>query len=96
MFDYCHLRHTRYNIQYNLAKRLCTIISDAEILDLKELQVLLLQRHYPKELILHGITKALSLDRKKFLRVKTQNMKNEKCHTRTFQRIIHKVGKFTT
>ena len=78
MFDSCHPRHIRNNIPYNLARRLCTIISDAEILDtrLKELQVLLLQRHYPSKLILNGITKALSLDRKELLTVKTQNMKN--------------------
>ena len=58
MFDSCHPRHIRNNIPYNLARRLCTIISDAEILDtrLKELQVLLLQRHYPRKLILNGIT----------------------------------------
>nr|XP_022299146.1 uncharacterized protein LOC111107980 [Crassostrea virginica] len=78
MFDSCHPRHIRNNIPYNLARRLCTIISDAEILDtrLKELQVLLLQRHYPRKLILNGITKALSLDRKELLTVKTQNLKN--------------------
>ena len=77
MFNSCHLRHIRNNIPYNLARRLCTIISDAEILDtrIKELQVLL-QRHYPRKLILNGITTALSLDRKELLTVKTQSMKN--------------------
>ena len=61
----------------NLARRLCTIISDTEILDtrLKELQVLLLQRHSPRKLILNGITKTVYLDRKELLTVKTQNMK---------------------
>ena len=79
MFDSCHPRHTRNNIPYNLARRLCTI-SDEEILDtrLKKLQVLLLQKHFPRKLILNGITKALSLDRKELLTVKTQNMKNER------------------
>ena len=46
MFDYCHPRHTRYNIPYNSARRFCTITSDTEIRGtrLKELQILLLQR----------------------------------------------------
>ena len=58
----------------NLARRLCTIISDTRILDtrLKELQVLLLQRHSPRKLILNGITKTVYLDRKELLTVKTQ------------------------
>ena len=79
MFDSCHPRHTRNNTPYNLARRLSTI-SDEEILDtrLKKLQVLLLQKHFPRKLILNGITKALSLDRKELLTVKTQNMKNER------------------
>ena len=88
MFDSCHPRHTRNNIPYNLAGRLCTIMNDEEILAtrLQELQVLLLQIHYPKKLILNGITKALSLDRKVLLAVKH----------RTFQRTIHKIREFST
>ena len=78
MFASCHPTQTINNIPCNLARRLCTIISDTEILDtrLKELQVFLLQRHCPRKLILNGITKALSLDRKELLTMKTQNMKN--------------------
>ena len=43
MFDSYHPRHIRNNIPYNLARRPCTIIPDAKILDtcLKVLQVLL-------------------------------------------------------
>jgi hypothetical protein len=35
LFDSCHPKHTRNNIPYDLARRLCTIISDAEILDIQ-------------------------------------------------------------
>ena len=58
MFDSCRRRHNKNNIPYDLARRRCTIISDTGIL--KELQVLILQRHYPRKLIRSGITKVLS------------------------------------
>lgn len=76
LFDSCHPKHTRNNIPYNLARRLCTIISDAEILDIRlaELKSLLLQRHYPSELIENGITKAKSHERKDLLTVKNKSV----------------------
>ena len=53
MFVSCYPRHTRSNIPFNLARR--TVISDTEIIDtrLKELQGLLLQRHYSRKYDLH-------------------------------------------
>jgi hypothetical protein len=67
LFNSCHPKHTRYNIPYNLTRRLCTIISDAEILDIRhaQLKLLLLQRRYP--------SKAKSLERKNFLTVKSKS-----------------------
>jgi hypothetical protein len=35
LLDSCHPKHTRDNIPYNLARRLSTIKSDAEILDIQ-------------------------------------------------------------
>ena len=72
MFNSCHPKHTKNNIPYNLARRLCTIISDAEILNsrLAELQNALLQRRYPVQLIENGFNKAKSQERKDLLQVK--------------------------
>lgn len=78
LFDSSHPRHTRNNIPYNLARRLCTIISDTDMLDfrLTELQDLLLQRNYPTQLIQNGINKAKSHERKDLLLVKIKPVKN--------------------
>lgn len=69
IFDSCHPRHTRNNIPYNLARRLCTIISDTEILELRltKLQDLLFQRNYPIQLIQNGINNAKSHEREHLL-----------------------------
>lgn len=62
------------NIPYNLARRLCTITSDTEILDLRltEFQDLLLQRKYPIYLIQSGINKANCHERKRLQQVKNK------------------------
>ena len=63
-FNSCHPKHTRLNIPYNLARRLCTIISDRKIRDerLKELYDILMERKYPKTVIEMGIAKAKAID----------------------------------
>lgn len=78
LFNSCHPKHTRINIPYNLARRLCTIISDKQTLEVRltELQEVLLQRNYPKTLIQNGILKAKTHDRKELLKVKAKS-KNE-------------------
>ena len=78
MFDSCHPKHTKNNIPYNLARRLCTIISDSEILNsrLVELQNALLQRRYPAQLIKHGIDKAKSQKRQDLLKINSKNNQN--------------------
>ncbi len=62
-FSSCHPRHTKHNIPYSLARRLCTIIDDPvskkERLD--ELKSFLLARGYPVTLIDTGIQNALSI-----------------------------------
>ena len=75
LFDSCHPKHTRNNIPYNLARRLCTIISDTEILNIRlaELEKLLLQRRYPKKLIENGINKAKLHERKDLLKAKNKS-----------------------
>lgn len=55
-----HPRHIKNNIPFNLARRICTIVSDESIRDfrLNELEGFLSQRKYPKGLIKQGIKKA--------------------------------------
>ena len=62
-FFSCHPRHIKTNIPFNLARRVCTIVSDP-IKREKQLQVLnndLIRRHYPTKLIQSGINKARNI-----------------------------------
>jgi hypothetical protein len=60
MFNSCHPKHSKNNIPYNLARRLCT----SEILNSRSaelhVQNALLKRRYPVQLIKHRIDKAKS------------------------------------
>lgn len=55
-----HPRHIKNNIPFNLARRICTIVSDKKLKKqrLTELEGFLLKRKYPKGLIRQGIEKA--------------------------------------
>ena len=59
-FKSSHERHTKVNLPYSLARRICTIITDKDIreLRLKELEKSLLERGYPKQLIMEGTRRA--------------------------------------
>ena len=59
-FKSCHPSHTKRNIPYNLARRICTIVSEPATLKtrLTELSNFLLECNYPKSLIENGIRKA--------------------------------------
>ena len=61
-FKSCHPRHCKLNVPYNLARRICTIVSDPTTQDtrLSELRDMLLARKYPKSIIENGIEKAKS------------------------------------
>ena len=63
-FTSSHPRYTKINIPYNLARRICAIVDDEKVRNtrLKELQVMLLKRNYPKELVQTGISKAKTLN----------------------------------
>ena len=62
-FDSCHPRHTKTNIPYCEARRLCTIIDDTKLRDirLEEMKGFFLRRNYPKKLIDDGIRKACAI-----------------------------------
>ena len=59
-FRSCHPSHIKRNVPYNLARRLCTIVSETETLEIRlnELKSYLLKCNYPKTLIENGIKKA--------------------------------------
>ena len=63
-FDSCHPRHTKRNVPYNLARRICTIVSNEETREkrLRELESMLILRKYPKDLIKVGIQKACLIE----------------------------------
>ena len=62
-FRSCHPRATKFNIPYNLARRICTIVTEPSLRKyrLQEMKIDLLERGYPANLIDQGIEKANSL-----------------------------------
>ena len=63
MYTSCHPKHTKNNIPFNLARRICTIVSEENTVQqrLSELRQFLINRKYPLNLITKGIDKAKSL-----------------------------------
>ena len=61
-FSY-HPKHTKHNIAYTLARRICTIVKKESIWGkrLEELEVFLQKQNSPKEIIKKGIEKAETL-----------------------------------
>lgn len=59
-FRSCHPSHTKRNIPFSLARRICTIVINPElrILRLKELKTYLLRQDYPENLIDSAIRRA--------------------------------------
>ncbi|XP_062601156.1 uncharacterized protein LOC134262845 [Saccostrea cucullata] len=59
-FYSCHPSHTKRNIPYNMARRICTIVTDTtlRLKRLEEFKSYLQKQHYPENLINAGIEKA--------------------------------------
>ena len=64
LFSSCHPKHTRTNIPFNLARRICTIVSNINTRNkrLLELKKILHDRQYPESLIENGIERAKSIN----------------------------------
>lgn len=73
-FGSCHPHHTKTAIPYNLARRICTIVSDQTTRDirLRELKSYLQKQGYPEKLIENGIEKAKNYDRQQLLTTSTR------------------------
>ena len=76
-FRSCHPKHTKTSIPYNLARRICTIVSDQRQREtrLSELRNSLQKRNYPETVISEGIKKAKSIPRD--VRLTTQERSQE-------------------
>ena len=77
-FNSCHPRHTKNNIPYSQALRICTIVDDPIVRDLRlnEMQTYMLKCGYPKQLILHGIEKAKRIPQETLRTAKTKPKEN--------------------
>jgi len=77
-FTSCHNKHTKINIPFTLAKRICTIVSNdkLKLKRLNELKHSLIQRKYPQSIINTGIKKALSIPKHELLSKSTQKDKS--------------------
>ena len=72
-FNSCHPRHTKTNIPFSLASRICGIISDnvLKTTRLQEMKICLLNKNYPPYIIDKGISRALKLNRDDIINSKT-------------------------
>ena len=85
-FHSCHPRHTKINVPYNLARRICAIVSNTELRNtrLNELQSHLLKRNYPVDVIKIGINKAKSLDLQTLRTPREQNQSETLTYIETY------------
>ena len=77
-FGSSHPIHVKQSIPYNLARRICTIVSDEETRNqrLDELKTYLINQQYPYKLVEDGIKKASELDREELINPKPRNENN--------------------
>lgn len=79
-FSSCHPSHTKRAIPYNLARRVCTIVSDNEKRNerLHQLKASLIKQCYPLGIIDDGIKKALALNRENLINPPENNISDLK------------------
>ena len=86
LFNSCHPKHVRTNVPYNLARRICTIVSNEQtkLKRLNELKSFLEQRLYPSGLIEARIRKAYEEKQEDLRQSKQQTSQNIIPFTTTF------------
>jgi len=74
-FKSCHPKHTKTSIPHNLARRICTIVSEKYTRDkrLDELKTTLKLRNFPTTVIETGIQQALQIPRTQLLQTQLTN-----------------------
>ena len=77
-FNSCHPRHTKNNIPYSQAIRLCTIIDDPHVRDqrLADMAQYFISCGYPKSLVQDSIDKARRIPQKELRKVKDKPKKD--------------------
>ena len=83
-FYSCHARHTKINIPFSLATRICGIVSNTQTrnIRLNQMKNRLIDKNYPPHIITTGIKRALALKREDIINP-TPNQANHshyKCH----------------
>ena len=78
LFYSCYPRHIKINISFNLARRLRTIVPEEQVLQrrMQGLKSFLIKQHYPKQIIAHGLQKAISLDKHVLRMITTKGKEN--------------------
>ena len=78
LFSSCHPKHTKISIPFSLARRLKTIVSNPETLEIRfeELTEFLKKQKYPPSLIEGGIKKIRNISREDLLREKNTEENN--------------------
>ena len=85
-FHSCHPKHTKTIIPYNLARRICTIVSDENTQQrrLSELHISLQKRNYRDTLIIEDFKKVTSILRNLLLTTTKKKTENILPHVSTF------------
>ena len=78
LFNSCHFKHTRTSIPYSLARRIRSIVTNEDTLQvrLNELSLAFKHQNYPVNVIVKGIDKAMKL-RKQELRIVREKPDND-------------------
>ena len=78
LYTSSHPRHTKNNILYNLARRICMIVENQDIRKrrLYDLKQILLRKQYPAEIIDYGVNKALTQTTEELRRVREKATEN--------------------
>lgn len=79
MYNSCHPKHIKNNIPFNLARRICSIVSETDTINerLSELKQFLKNRNYPERVIDIGIEKAKSISKEELRKEKEHKEENE-------------------
>ena len=76
----CHPVHTKKNVPFNLARRICTIVEEQDTTRerLEDLKKKLTRQNYPQQITTYGIEKAQSIPKEELRKAKAKDDNNRK------------------
>ena len=79
-FTACHPLHTKKNVPFNIARRICTIVEEQDTTKerLEDLKKKLTLENYPRQITTYGIEKAQSIPNKELREAKPKDNNNRK------------------